>query len=94
MKAGSSYIIVCSLENPSLRNDFHLSVYFNDIMRNVTCKRVFHPEDKNNGKEQVLPTFIPEESEKCFKNTPLWKIQLVKESLKFMMTDEDEDIDF
>ena len=57
-----------------MRNDFHLSVYFNDMMRNVSVKRVFHPEDKNKGKEDIWPTFIPEESEKSFKNTPLWKI--------------------
>jgi len=36
-----------------------------------------------------LPFFIPEEAEKLTSQTPLWKIQLVKESLKYMMTDED-----
>jgi len=37
----------------------------------------------------MLPVFIPEESEKMNLITPVWKIQLVKESLKYMMTDED-----
>lgn len=41
------------------------------------------------GVEQILPYYIPEESEKLSNQTPLWKIQLVQESLKFMMTDED-----
>jgi len=26
--------------------------------------RIFHPNDKNNGKEEVLPFFIQEEAEK------------------------------
>jgi hypothetical protein len=26
--------------------------------------RVFHPNDKNFGKEEVLPVYIPEEAEK------------------------------
>jgi len=38
----------------------------------------------------VLPYFIPEEAEKLVNQTPLWKIKLVKDSLKYMMTDEDE----
>ena len=58
-------------------------------MRDVNIKRVFHPEDKQAGKEDVLPYFIPEEAEKLVNQTPVWKIQLVKESLKYMMTDED-----
>jgi len=27
-------------------------------------KRVFHPLDKRMGKEEILPSFIPEEAEK------------------------------
>lgn len=38
----------------------------------------------------MLPYFIPEEAEKLVNQTPLWKIKLVKESLKYMMTDEDQ----
>lgn len=40
--------------------------------------------------DEPLPYFIPEEAEKMVDKTPLWKIKLVKESLGFMMTDEDE----
>ena len=36
-----------------------------------------------------MPYFIPEEAEKLVNQTPLWKIKLVQESLKYMMTDED-----
>jgi hypothetical protein len=61
-------------------------------MRDVELKRVFHPNDKNARKELVLPKFIPEESEKLDLITPVWKIQLVKESLKYMITDEDKGI--
>lgn len=58
-------------------------------MRDVSVKRVFAETDKQCGKEEVLPYFIPEEAEKLVSQTPLWKIQLVKESLKYMMQDED-----
>ena len=59
-----AYVIVCSLEMPGAKGDFFLSVYFNQQLRDVSIKRVFHPRDKNKGKEAVLPFFIPEESEK------------------------------
>ena len=39
--------------------------------------------------DEILPVFIPEESEKSANNTPFWKMQVVKESLEFMMTSED-----
>lgn len=89
LKAGETYVIVCALEIAGFKSDFFLSVYFNQQLRDVCIKRVFHPEDKQAGKEEVLPQFIPEEAEKLVSQTPLWKIQLVKESLKYMMTDED-----
>jgi hypothetical protein len=59
---------------PGTRGDFFLSVYFNQQLRDVSVKRVFHPKDKNKGKEDVLPFFIPEESEKLVSTTPLWKM--------------------
>jgi hypothetical protein len=89
LEAGSSYVIVCSTEMAGTLGDFYVSVYFNQALRDMAIKRVFHPMDKNQGKEQILPFFIPEEAEKLTSSTPLWKIQLVKESLKYMMTDED-----
>lgn len=75
---------------PKTRGRFYLSVYFDQGLRDVNIKRVFHPADLNSAKDEVLPFFIPEESEKLTKQTPVWKIKLVKESLKYMMTDEDE----
>jgi hypothetical protein len=92
LKADSNYVIVCALEKAGAKNDFFLSVYFDQELRNVNCKRVFHPLDKNNGKEDILPYLIPEEAEKLVNRTPLWKIELVKESLAFMITDEDEGV--
>lgn len=89
LKAETSYVFVPSLEIAGHKGDFFLSVYFNQAMRDVNIKRVFHPADKQQGKEDVLPTFIPEEAEKLVNQTPVWKIQLVKESLKYMITDED-----
>jgi hypothetical protein len=92
LKAAHNYVIIPSLEKAGARNEFNLSVYFDQPLRNVNCKRVFHPLDKNNGKEDVLPYLIPEEAEKMVSRTPLWKIELVKESLAFMITDEDEGV--
>lgn len=89
LKKGNQYIIVCSTENSKTRGKFFLSVYFNQALRDVDIKRVFHPDDLNSAKDQVLPYFIPEEAEKMVNQTPVWKIKLVKESLKYMMTDED-----
>jgi len=64
LKAETSYVFVPSLEIAGHKGDFFLSVYFNQAMRDVNIKRVFHPADKQQGKEDVLPTFIPEEAEK------------------------------
>ena len=88
LKAGKKYVIVCSTELPKVKGKFFLSVYFNQALRDVNIKRVFHPNDMSSAKEQVLPFFIPEEAEKLVNQTPAWKIKLVKESLKFMMTDD------
>jgi len=37
----------------------------------------------------VLPKLIPEEAEKMAMRVPHWKLELVRESLKYMITDED-----
>jgi len=89
LEANCSYVIVCSTELAGTMGEFFLSIYFNQALRDMAIKRVFHPMDKSMGKEQILPYFIPEEAEKLMSSTPIWKIQLVKESLKYMMTDED-----
>ena len=88
--AMKSYVIVCSTELENKRGDFYLSVYYNQNLRDVQCKRVFHPEDDQATQEEQLPYLIPEEAEKLSNQTPLWKINLIKDSLNFMMTDEDE----
>jgi len=58
-------------------------------LRDCEFKRVFHEQDQNEAKDSVLPQFIPEEAEKLQSRTPMWKLKLVKESLKYMVTDED-----
>lgn len=90
LKANTNYVIIPSLEIQGKIGDFFLSIYFDQFLRDVNVKRVFHANDKQAGKEEVLPQFIPEEAEKLVNQTPIWKIQLVKESLKYMMTNEDE----
>lgn len=80
---------MCSTEIANVEGKFYLSLYLNQFLRDVEIKRVFHPKDKNN-KDEVLPFFIPEESEKISASAPTWKLELVRESLPYMMTDEDE----
>ena len=55
----------------------------------MCVKRVFHPSDQNTGKDAILPTLIPEEAEKLQQRVPSWKLELVAESLPYMITDED-----
>ena len=53
LKAGEdkAYVIVCTTELEGKKGDFYLSVYFNQALRDVQLKRVFHAEDKQAGKE-------------------------------------------
>lgn len=93
LEAGQTYVIVCALEEAGKKGKFALSVYFDQRLDEMDIRRVFHPEDKNADKESVLPKLIPEEAEKMKNRMPLWKIELVRESLRFMVSDEDEDLD-
>lgn len=92
LKAGETYVLVPSTEIKGKKGVFYLSCYFNQRLRDVCVKRIFHPLDTNSKKDEVLPHFIPEEAEKMVDRTPLWKIKLVKESLRYMITDEDTGI--
>lgn len=58
---------------------FHLSVYMDQALRDVEIKRVFPAGDRNEAKDEVLPQFIPEESEKISATAPTWKLELVRE---------------
>ena len=74
LKAGKTYVIVPSTEIAKKKGTFYLSAYFNQRLRDVEIKRVFHPLDPNTKNDQILPNFIPEEAEKSINSTPLWKI--------------------
>ena len=71
-----------------MTGEFHLSLYINKPYRELEVKRVFAPSDRNVAKDEYLPYFIPEEQEKCVP-APSWKLELVRESLKYVMQDED-----
>ena len=64
LKKGEQYVIVCATEKPKKKGKFYLSVYFNQALRDVQIKRVFHPDDENSAKDEQLPFLIPEEAEK------------------------------
>lgn len=89
MKEGETYVIVPSTEKAGTLGEFFISIYVNQPLRDVEIKRIFHPTDKNENNDEILPYFIPEEAEKISNRAPAWKINLVKESIKYMMTDED-----
>lgn len=91
LKANETYIIVPCTEKEKQLQEFYLSVYLNKDLRDVEIKRVFHANDNNPNHEDHLPQFIPEEAEKICNRAPTWKIQLVKESLKYMITDDDKE---
>ena len=81
-------MIVPSTEIPGITGEVFISIYINQKCRDVEIKRVFHPADKNEGGDEILPKFIPEEAEKSAP-CPSWKMELVREMLPYMMTDED-----
>ena len=89
LKAGKAYVIIPSCESPETEGEVYLSLYVNCALRDIEIKRVFHPDDRNLAQDDMLPYLIPEEAEKIASRTPPWKLELVKESLEFMITDED-----
>ena len=89
LKGGETYIIVPSTEIAGVTGTVYLSIYLSLAMRDVECKRVFHPQDPNSANDEVLPYFIPEEAEKSAGSCPTWKLELVREMLPYMITDED-----
>ena len=89
LKAGQAYVIVPSCETPGTEGEVYLSIYLNCNLRDVCVKRVFLPDQKSGPNEAVLPQLIPEEAEKISMRVPQWKLELVRESLKYMITDED-----
>lgn len=68
-----------------------MSIYVNQDLRDVDIKRVFGPGDKNEGEDEILPRFIKEEAEKQF-TVPSWKLELVREMLPYMMTEDDLEV--
>ena len=89
LQGGETYVIVPSCEIAGMTGKVFLSIYFNQAFRDVECKRVFHPLDTNEAKDEVLPYFIPEEAEKSGA-CPTWKLELVRNMLPYMITDEDK----
>ena len=89
LKAGQAYVIIPSCEAEKTLGEVYVSIYVNCALRDVQIKRVFHPDDPNSANDAILPYLIPEESEKMSQRTPAWKLELVRESLQYMITDED-----
>lgn len=89
LKKGETYVVVCSTEMAGITGQFYLSLYINLALRDVEIKRSLQKDQHLGKDEQFLPYFIPEESEKLASTCPTWKLELVRESLPYMMTDED-----
>jgi len=47
LKANKTYVIIPSTEIAKKKGAFYLSAYFNQRLRDVEIKRVFHPLDPN-----------------------------------------------
>lgn len=89
LKGGQTYIMIPSCEVEGTLGDVFINIYIDCNLRDCLIKRVFHPKDKNLANDEVLPKFIPEEAEKI-QVAPTWKLELVREMLPFMMTEDDE----
>ena len=89
LDGGETYVIVASTELEGTVGDVFMSIYVNQALRDVEIKRVFHPLDKNEAEDEVLPLFIPEEAEKLQATAPAWKLELVRECIPYMVTEED-----
>ena len=91
LAGGETYIMVPSCEVAGTTGDVFVNLYINKPLRDCLIKRVFHPKDKNLAGDEVLPKFIPEEAEKV-QVAPTWKLELVREMLPYMMTEEDRGV--
>lgn len=89
LEGGQAYVLIPACDAPGTEGEVYLSIYLSCQLRDVSVKRVFHPLDKNTANDAILPQLIPEEAEKISQRTPPWKLDLVRESLKYMITDED-----
>lgn len=89
LKGGQAYVLIPACDAPGTEGELYLSIYLSCQLRDVSVKRIFHPLDKNTAQDAILPQLIPEEAEKISQRTPPWKLDLVRESLKYMITDED-----
>jgi len=89
LKGGESYVIIPSTEMPGVVGEVFVSIYVNQFARDIEIKRVFHPLDHNEGDDEILPYFIPEEAEKGGSSCPSWKLELCREMLPYMISDED-----
>jgi len=89
LKAGQSYVIIPSCETPDTTGEVYLSLYCKCELRDIDIKRVFHPDDRNIANDEILPSLIPEEAEKLNVAAPTWKLELVRESLPYIIGSED-----
>ena len=70
LEKGEAYVLVCATERKAKRGKFFLSIYFDQRLRDVECKRVYLPDTEGVKNPDgslcvsVLPQFIPEEAEK------------------------------
>ena len=78
-----------SAEKPGQTRELYVSIYVNCSLRNVQIERVFHPDGGRTDSDQTLPYLIPEEAEKISSRVPVWKIELVRDSLPYIITSED-----
>lgn len=74
LEANQAYVIIPSCETPGTEGEVFMSIYVNVPLRDISIKRVFHPDDPNTAGDEVLPYLIPEEAEKISNSCPPWKM--------------------
>lgn len=84
-----SYIIVPSTEQSGKTGDFSLSLWFDSSLKDIEIRRVTKHGSSLQPNDQILPTFAREFIHNKYP-MPSWKLQVVSQSLKFMIRQFDD----
>ena len=77
-----------------MEGEVYISLYFNLLMREMDMKRVWKDKaEQRNFPEPIHPELIPEEAEKSANLVPVWKLEMIRKTIKLFMTDDDTKIE-
>lgn len=94
LQGQTTYVIVPSTEMPEQEGEVYISLYYDLLMREMDMKRVWKDKaEMRNFPEPIHPGLIPEEAEKSANLVPVWKLELIRKSIKLFMSDDDDKIE-